>query len=480
MNSNPYIPLSFFGIMGKLQIGPEFISNFISRAVNGKIYRLKGRITSVRKHAAHTFFDLSDHTSLIQIVLENKIDNYKKISDLPPGSYIEVEGEYSNLKEPYEIKANSIKILSEATIPLSPNPWQINGLDSNSVNQIFTFTEFYLANPQRSAILKIKANFLTALHEYFQANQFTLVEPPILTNKILYEPSKAIQVRVHDEDVYLTQCATFELEPLAMVYGKVYTISPAFRNEKGGSKRHLAEYTHVKAEVLFADIDDLMFLAGDSIYNAVKKTVENSKKELDFLGVNINLELLHPKNHVFMTYDEAIEVLHANGSVIQYGEGLTRSDEIILTKHVGDKYLWVKFLPFKSEGFPYKRLPGAEHLSMTCDLIAPHGAGEMVGVAEKTTDIEEVIRNLIDKGKKEDIREYWKYVLLRKYGLPPHGGIGAAPERILYGLLGLNHIRLTKPWPRYPERKINSIKEEKLNPWRDPELDAIISKYNLK
>ncbi len=463
------------------KIGPEFIEDFISRAKNGEKYSFKGRITSVRKHAERVFFDLSDHTGTIQVVMEKcNFKDCKKVSALNPGSYIEALGVYSNSRNPPEIKAESIKIISEAVLPLSPTPWEIDGLSADNVNQIFSYTGFYLANPQRAAVLKIKTNFVKALHDYFHNNKFTLVEPPILTDKILYETEKAVRAEVHGEKVFLSQCATFELEPLAMVFGKVYTISPAFRNEKGGSKRHLAEYTHAKAEALFVDINDLMALAGDSIYNAMIKTVEISKRELDFLKINIDLESLNPKNYVSMTYDEAVEILHKNGSNTVYGEGLARSDEMILTKHVGNKYLWVKFLPFASEGFPYKKVPGSPHLSMTCDLIAPHGAGEMVGVAEKTTDMEEIIDNLIKKGKKEDIKKYWKYVLLRKYGLPPHGGIGAAPERIIYGLLGLNHIRLTKPWPRYPDRRINPTKEDKLNPWRNKEIEGIIKKFSLK
>lgn len=460
-------------------LGPEFIEDFINRAKNGEIYSFKGRVTSVRKHSKVSFFDLRDHTGILQVVLDSEKFE-KEISSMNVGSYLEVEGVYSDKSSPVEIKAFSLKLLSNASLNLSPTPWEIDGLLVENVNQIFNFTGYYLANPQRAAVLKIKTNFVRALNNYFIENKFTLVEPPILTDKILYETEKAVKANVHGEDVFLSQCATFELEPLAMVFGKVFTISPAFRNEKGGSKRHLAEYSHAKAEVLFADIDDLIFLAGDSIYNAVKETIKVSKKELDSLGVKIDLKPLNPKNHVSITYDEAVKVLHKKGSKIVYGEGLSRCDEMLLTKYVGDKYLWVKFLPFASEGFPYKRLPENPALSMTCDLIAPHGAGEMVGVAEKTTEIDEILDNLVQKGKKDDLRRYWKYALLRKCGIPKHGGIGAAPERIIYGLLGLNHIRLTKSWPRYPDRKITPNQEDKLNPWRDEDLNRVIKKFSIK
>jgi aspartyl/asparaginyl-tRNA synthetase len=94
--------------------------------------------------------------------------------------------------------------------------------------------------------------------------------------------------------------------------------------------------------------------------------------------------------------------------------------------------------------------------------------------------MEELIQNLIEKGKGKNIRKYWKYIILRRYGMPPHGGLGAAPERIIYGLLNLDHIRLTKPWPRYPDRRISEPDSEPLNPWGDPELQRVIKKYDIK
>jgi aspartyl/asparaginyl-tRNA synthetase len=174
-----------------------------------------------------------------------------------------------------------------------------------------------------------------------------------------------------------------------------------------------------------------------------------------------------------------LKVTQAKGSTTRYGEGLKRKDELILSEHFGQRYLWVECPPFSSEGFPYKRHPQRPHLSTTCDLIAPHGAGEMVGVAEKITDAEELVVNLIEKGQKDNIYRYWNYIALRQYGMPPHGGIGAAPERIIYGLLGLDHIRLTKPWPRYPDRRIVALKGP-LPTYGNPVLESIVDKYRLE
>jgi len=307
-----------------------------------------------------------------------------------------------------------------------------------------------------------------------------LVEPPTITNKTLYGEDNAIKAEVHGEKVFLSQCATFELEPLALAFGKVYTISPAFRNEPSGSKRHLAEYTHAKAEALFANIDDLKKLSGDSIYYVMNEILKLNERELSILNIDLQIEGLRPENHEHVSYNDALKLTQRKGSSTEWGEGLKRRDEIILTEHFGNKYVWVNFPPFISEGFPYRRLPEDRRHSMTCDLIAPHGAGEMVGVAEKITNSEELIQNLIEKGQKQNIRHYWNYIALRENGMPPHGGIGAAPERILYGLLGLDHIRLTKPWPCYPDRKIVTSEDKELNNYGNENLQRLIEKYDLK
>lgn len=457
----------------------DFIADTVTSTRNGDSCHVLGRVSSVRRHKNVVFLDVRDHTGMVQVVADRDSygDGLEEIAKITPGSYIGVAGKMVKQKRT-EVYSSSVDNIAPATLSLYPLPWEINGLDPVHGNQVFDHTGIYLANPQRAAVLGIMSNFIDSLHRYFRENGFTHVQPPIITDKILYRPDNVITANVHGEDVFLSQCATFELEPLALVFDKVYTISPAFRNEQGGSRRHLAEYTHAKAEVLLADIEDLMKLAGDSLYNAVKCTIEKSQKELELLGVEIEPEPIRPEKHVRMTYNEALKIAQAEGSTTQWGEGFSRRDEEILTKHVGDNYLWVQFPPFASEGFPYRRKSDDRTLSMTCDLIAPHGAGEMVGVAEKTTDAEELIQNLIDKGKKEYIHDYWDYILLRRYGLPPHGGMGAAPERIMFGLLDLDHVRLTRPWPRYPDRKIRN--RRKLNTLGDREMEKLVEKYSLE
>ena len=458
------------------------IKDSLEGRLSGNCVSVVGRLKNIRKHKQRLFVDLVDYSSQIQLVIEKSknLPAYDILSTSRKGTYISIDGILSNDRNKNsEINVKNLEIVANSNLNIK-SPWDFDGTNPIYGDMVFSFTEAYVSNPQRAAILKIKTDFVNALHTYFQNEKFVLVEPPIITDKTLYGKDKAITADVHGEKVFLSQCATFELEPLALAFGKVYTISPAFRNEPSGSKRHLAEYTHTKAEALFANINDLKNLSGNSIYYAMKKVLKLNERELNILGVDLHIEGLKPKNHEHISYNDAIAVTQKKGSTIEWGEGLKRRDEIIITEYFGNKYVWVNFPPFISEGFPYKRLPEDKRLSMTCDLIAPHGAGEMVGVAEKITDPEELIQNLIEKGQKNNIKNYWNYIALRENGMPPHGGIGAAPERILYGLLNLDHIRLTKPWPRYPDRRIVTSENDGLNNYGSKKLQKLIEKYDLR
>jgi asparaginyl-tRNA synthetase len=453
----------------------EFIDDVLRRVNDGELCDVHGRVTAIRNHGKLLFLDIADRTGKLQLV----IDKSETIPQITEGSYIAAQGNLqSNRRGQRELTSSDVRVLAHSSLHLDPKPWEIDGTDPVHGNQVFGYPGFYVANQQRAAIFALKAAFINGLHDYYQQHRFTLVEPPILTNKTLYGPDNAIATHVHGEQLFLSQCATFELEPLALALGKVYTISPAFRNERSGSKRHLAEYTHAKAELLLATIDDLMTIASDSIFTAVASMVDTCSTELNCLQTNINLELLHPSQHEHITYTEAIRIAQQHGSHVSWGEGLSHSDEKLLTAHMGNKYVWVQFPPRTTEGFPYKPKPDELELSMVSDLIAPHGSGEMVGVAEKSTSAEELIEGILAKGLGSQIHQYWEYIALRHFGLPPHGGIGAAPERIIYGLLNLDHIRLTKPWPRYPDRKIR-VPQGHLPTFNDPALEQLIATYQL-
>ena len=120
--------------------------------------------------------------------------------------------------------------------------------------------------------------------------------------------------------------------------------------------------------------------------------------------------------------------------------------ERILSNYFGDRFVWIKHIPYTVEGFIFKRLAEKNYLTRTCDLIAPDGFGEILGCAEKITDYTQLVESMRQKEKWRDHEKYKDYLLLHKYGLPPHGGIGMGIERAVRFLLNLDDVKYTKPF----------------------------------
>ncbi|MHA1369904.1 MAG: amino acid--tRNA ligase-related protein, partial [Promethearchaeota archaeon] len=62
----------------------------------------------------------------------------------------------------------------------------------------------------------------------------------------LYDERTAFNLDFFGTNIFLTQCVAFYLEAAVHAFEKVYNIGTSFRREKSRSRRHLAEYWHVK------------------------------------------------------------------------------------------------------------------------------------------------------------------------------------------------------------------------------------------
>ncbi len=87
-----------------------------------------------------------------------------------------------------------------------------------------------------------------------------------------------------------------------------------------------------------------------------------------------------------------------------------------------------------------------ERLTLSADLIAPEGFGEIATGGQRIHDLELLTKRV----KEQDLSsESFKwYMDLRKYGLPPHSGFGIGVERTVRWVCGLKNIRTASLFPR--------------------------------
>ncbi len=297
-----------------------------------------------------------------------------------------------------------------------------------------------------TTIFKIRDTIFKAVHDFFRKNGYYEVHCPMFITAAVEGGATLFEVKYVDgSTVYLTQSSQFYLEALIYSLEKVYTIAPSFRAEKSRTRRHLTEFWHAEAELAWSGLNDIMKVEEELITYIVNKTLEENYEELKFLGRNINaLENVYPPFYR-ISYDEALNILEESGYKVPWGEDFGADEERVLTKQF-DKPVFIYNFPEKAKAFYHKNNPNRPEVTLSADLLAPEGYGEIIGGGERI----EKERDLIAKIKRFGLKpeDYQWYIDLRKYGSVPHAGFGLGMDRLVMWITGIDHIIDTIPFPR--------------------------------
>lgn len=426
-----------------------FVSDILSRE-NEQAVEAMGWVKSMRNHGSLVFIDLIDSTGEIQVIA-NKITKYILPDNrtISPESSIRVKGvvKQSNENNYKEIVADEIELIGFVSHEMSPRPrMDFDVFAHTFADYTLSNRHLFLRNEKLMAALRFRQLFFKAVHDWFREQSFTEIHAPVLTQIPLYEENSAFKIDFFGTKAYLTQCVAFYLESAVHAFEKVYNLGPSFRAEESRGKRHLAEYWHVKAEIAFADIEDIMSFVENMTSYITGKVAQEAKKELQLLEVNIDLNSISKIPYPRITYDDAINSLKSKGYPVEWGKSLNSDEETVLSKDYKTPF-WVTGLPRSIEPFPYEISPSNINVTKTADLIAPNGFGELLGVAEKIWKPDALKERMVEKGRDKDDALIW-YSELREFGSVPHSGLGMGAERFIRWLLQLEHVRDVIPFPR--------------------------------
>jgi asparaginyl-tRNA synthetase len=288
------------------------------------------------------------------------------------------------------------------------------------------------------------------LRRWFDENGFESFAAPLLTPCPLYEDETAVQVHLQKQDIFLTQCAGFYLEAAAHAFEKVYNIGPSFRAAESKSPRHLVEYWHVKAELLWGNLDDMMAICEQLLFAVAGEMEQTIQSTSMITQTKPCLDALKtPYGRV--AYKDAVEQLQKAGCKISFGQAINGEDQTRLARNF-DRPFWVVCNPRTVEPFPYVVDSADPRLMRTADLIATGDGGELLGAAEKISNIQQLDERMKEKGREND-RRYQFVREVHTMGCVPHIAFGMGFERMIRWLLGLPHVRDAIPFPRLVGRR---------------------------
>ena len=304
----------------------------------------------------------------------------------------------------------------------------------------------WLRSPRQHAILRVRHAVVKAVRDFLDDAGYTLVDAPIFTPAACEGTTTLFAVPYFDEGTaYLTQSGQLYSEATAAAHGKVYCFGPTFRAEKSKTRRHLTEFWMVEPEMAYARLDDAITLAEQLVCAVVGRVLETRREELKTLERDpAKLEKVRPP-FPRLHYDDAIKLIQSKGSQTRWGSDFGGTDETIIAEAY-DRPVVVHRFPSAIKAFYMAPDPERPELSLSADVLAPEGYGEVVGGGERLADGELLLKRIREHGlPEEDFR--W-YLDLRRYGTVPHAGFGMGIERVVTWICGIEHLRETIAFPR--------------------------------
>jgi len=415
------------------------VANILTGRFLGKKVNIRGWVYRKRESKKTIFLLIRDSTDVIQCTAKRENPAWKAAQKVTIESSVTLTGTVREDKRApggFEISTARLEIVGLSEVfPIAKD---------KSEEFLRDVRHLWLRSRRMNTIMKVRSELLRFVHEFFRKGGFLEVSPPMFISTAVEGGATLFGLKYFDESMYLTQSAQLHLEVLIYSSEKVYCVAPSFRAEKSRTIRHLTEYWHVEAEEAWTTIDDLMRLEENLVAYVCQKIAEHCKADLELLSVDAaklrSVKAPFPK----ITYNQAIEKLHAKGFKIQWGEDLGFDEEKALAAEFGEPF-FIYAYPKKIRAFYAKAYKDNPQLVMSADMLVPN-IGEVATGGARVDDKKELLKNLEYFGLPKT--DYGWYIDLRRYGTVPHTGFGIGVERLLAWMLNLDSIMDTIPFPR--------------------------------
>ena len=411
----------------------------------GETVLVHGWLHNRRSSGKIHFLTVRDGSGFIQAVMSKSVvgdEAFERADHLGQESSIILKGSVrADQRAPggYELDVSNLEVVGEShDYPITPK--------EHGVDYLLDRRHLWIRTQRQQATLRIRHTVVNAIRDFLNNHGFTLADTPIFTPASCEGTTTLFPVQYfEDTTAYLTQSGQLYNEANIMALGRVYCFGPTFRAEKSKTRRHLTEFWMVEPEMAFATLDDAMALAEELVTSVVSRVLETKLQELTILERDTTalskVSLPFPR----ITYDEAIEILKEQGQATTWGDDFGGTDETILAKQY-DRPVIIHRYPASVKAFYMKADPEQPKLSLSMDVLAPEGYGEIIGGGQRLDDYDELLSQL-HKHKLPEEAFKW-YLDLRRYGTVPHSGFGMGIERVVAWLCGLDHLREAIPYPR--------------------------------
>jgi asparaginyl-tRNA synthetase len=412
---------------------------------DGQSVTIRGWLVNRRSSGKIHFLQIRDGSGFLQAVMSKATvgaEVFGRADHLSQESAIIVHGTVradSRAPGGYELDVSGLDVVSQAhDFPITPK--------EHGVDFLMDRRHLWIRAARQQAVLRIRHEVIDAVRHYFNAMGFVLADTPIFTPSACEGTTTLFPVQYFDDaTAYLTQSGQLYNEANAMALGRVYCFGPTFRAEKSKTRRHLTEFWMVEPEVAYANLEDIIALAEGLVTAVITRVLDGRSRELKTLERDTSTLEKVTKPFARVTYDDAVQILKAKGLPFEWGGDFGSPDETALSEHFAGP-VCVTGYPSAIKAFYFKPQDGRPEVSLSVDVLAPEGYGEIIGGGQRIDDLDLLLTRIEEHHLPKEAYEW--YLDLRRFGSVPHAGFGMGIERVVAWICGLEHLREAIPYPR--------------------------------
>jgi nondiscriminating aspartyl-tRNA synthetase len=417
---------------------PYSLQNGTELTLNGSVYR-------IRDMGSFAFIILRTARFLVQCVFDpNKCEF--DLSTIQENSNIKVSGIVrleERAENGFELHINYITVLSSpyAQMPISINKKGLNiSLETNLENR-----PYVLRNHKQRAVFKLQEGIVSGFRNHMLANGFTEIHSPKIVKTGAEGGANIFKLDYFGNKAYLAQSPQFYKQTMVGVFDRVFEIAPVYRAEKHNTSRHLNEYIGLDFEMAYIkDMYDVMSMETSMLSAVMKELKTNYTPELKLLDVDLPEIGVIPA----LTFMEAKSILKDSGRKIKNFYDFEPDEELAISEYIKKEYNseFVFITHFPSSKRPFYAMDDKDDPDYALSFDLFFRGLEITTGGQRIHDYSEQVQKMKDKGLDPD--DFESYLMIHKYGMPPHGGLGIGLERLLMRLLNQQNVREASLFPR--------------------------------
>ncbi|KAF2711690.1 asparaginyl-tRNA synthetase [Pleomassaria siparia CBS 279.74] len=425
--------------------------------VKGTRVRVFGRVHRERRQKDLMFITLRDGYGQMQVIFSGPLAKTYDALTLTRETSMEIAG--TLMKVPEGAHAPNSRELHADYFKIHAG-WKAAGGEEAITNRVSKGTEqatlldlrhLTLRGETASKVMIVRDAVEFAFNTVYKELRMRKVSPPALVQTQVEGGSTLFKLDYYTEEAYLTQSSQLYLETCLPSMGDVYCIEKSFRAEKSLTRRHLAEYSHVEAELDFITFDDLLSHLEHVMCRVLEVTLADPTIKQHILDLNPGFKMPE-RPFMRMKYSDAIDWLIKNEIINEetkephkFGDDIAEAAERKMTDII-NKPIFLTHFPAEIKSFYMMRDKEDPRVTESVDCLMP-GVGEIVGGSMRIFDYDELMAGYARENI--DPTAYYWYTDQRKYGSSPHGGYGLGLERFLAWLCEQHTVRDCCLYPRY-------------------------------